>query len=175
MKVAQSCLTLCDPMDLALHVPLVYRLFKARILEWVAIPFCRRSSQPKDRTQVSHIVGVFFTVWTTREVLELLISALIISFFFLAKMPVSFSSSKGWPCVLFILTLAHSECQLICWTVIFILFALWLSNCKWQGSYKQWEVKWPSSVSQGMGSLIPWCQIFSGEDTRRRLSPPIAE
>ena len=65
-------------------------------------------------------------------------------------MPVFFSSSKGWPCVLSLLTLAHSECQLICWTVIFILLALWLSNCKWRGSYKQWEVKWPS-VSQWHG------------------------
>ena len=72
-------------------------------------------------------------------------------FFFLKEMPVSFSSSKGWPCVLFILTLAHSECQLICWTVIFILLALWLSNCKWRESYKQWKVKWPSSVSQWHG------------------------
>ena len=38
-----------------------------RILEWVAFPFSRRSFQPRDRTQVAHIVGGFFTSWVTRE------------------------------------------------------------------------------------------------------------
>ena len=45
----------------------VHGIFQARILEWVAIPFSRGSSQPRDRTQVSHIAGRFFTVWATRE------------------------------------------------------------------------------------------------------------
>ena len=39
----------------------------SRILEWVAIPFSRGSSQCRDRTQVSHIAGRFFTRWDTRE------------------------------------------------------------------------------------------------------------
>ena len=56
MKVAQLCLTLCDPMDYAVHGNL-----QARILEWVAFPFSRGSSQPRDRTQVSGIAGGFFT------------------------------------------------------------------------------------------------------------------
>ena len=56
VKVAQSCLTLCDPMDYA-----VRGILQARILEWVAFPFARGSSQPRDRTQVSHIAGGFFT------------------------------------------------------------------------------------------------------------------
>ena len=43
--------------------------FQARILEWVAIPFSRESSQPRDWTQVSRIAGGFFTIWATREVL----------------------------------------------------------------------------------------------------------
>jgi len=38
-----------------------------RILEWVAVPFSRGFSQPRDQTQVSHIVGKFFTSWATRE------------------------------------------------------------------------------------------------------------
>ena len=38
-----------------------------RILDWVAIPFSRGSSQPKDPTQVSCIAGRFFTIWATRE------------------------------------------------------------------------------------------------------------
>ena len=42
-------------------------ILQTRILEWVAIPFSRGSSQPRDRTQVSCISGEFFTLWATRE------------------------------------------------------------------------------------------------------------
>ena len=45
----------------------VHGIFQARILEWVAVPFSRRSSWLKDQTQVSHIAGGFFTSWVTRE------------------------------------------------------------------------------------------------------------
>ena len=61
VKVARSCLTLCDPMDC-----LVHGILQARIVEWVAFPFSRGSSQPRDRTQVSCIAGGFFTSWITR-------------------------------------------------------------------------------------------------------------
>ena len=56
VKVAQLCPTLCDPMDYT-----VLGILQARILEWVAVPFSRGSSQPRDQTQVSHIAGRFFT------------------------------------------------------------------------------------------------------------------
>ena len=46
------------------------QFFQARILEWVAFPFSRGSSQPRDRTQVSHMAGRFFTIWATREAQE---------------------------------------------------------------------------------------------------------
>ena len=59
------CLTLCDPMDYTVH-----GILQARILEWVAFPFSRGSSQPRDQTQVSHIAGGFFTSRATREVQE---------------------------------------------------------------------------------------------------------
>ena len=49
------CLTLCDPMDCIVH-----EILQARILVWVAFPFTRESSQPRDRTQVSHSAGSFF-------------------------------------------------------------------------------------------------------------------
>ena len=62
MKVAQSCLTLCDTTDYTVH-----GILQARILEWVAFPFSKRSSQPRNRTQVSLITGRFFTSWATRE------------------------------------------------------------------------------------------------------------
>ena len=45
-------------------------ILQARILEWVAMPSSRGSSQPKDQTQVSHVVGGFFTIWATREAQE---------------------------------------------------------------------------------------------------------
>ena len=46
---------------------IVHGILQTRILEWVAITFSRGSSQPRDRIQVSHIAGGFFTNWTTRE------------------------------------------------------------------------------------------------------------
>ena len=56
VKVVRLCLTLCDPMDCIVH-----GILQARILEWVAFPFSRESSQARDRTQVSSIAGGFFT------------------------------------------------------------------------------------------------------------------
>ena len=56
VKVAQLCPTLCDPMDYIVH-----GILQARILEWIALPFSRGSSQLRDRTQASHIAGGFFT------------------------------------------------------------------------------------------------------------------
>ena len=65
--VFQSCLTLCDPVDYSLPGSSVHGILQARILEWVAISFSRGSSQPRDQTQVSCIVGRFFIVWATRD------------------------------------------------------------------------------------------------------------
>ena len=50
-------------MDCNLPGSSVHGIFQARILEWVAISFFRGSSRPRDRTQVSHIVGRLFTIW----------------------------------------------------------------------------------------------------------------
>ena len=55
--VAQSCLTLCDHVGCRLPASSVHEILQARILEWVAIPFFRGSSQPSYLTQVSHIAG----------------------------------------------------------------------------------------------------------------------
>ena len=70
-EVAQSCPTLCDPMDCSLQRSSVRRIFQARILEWIAISFSRGSSWPRDWTWVSHIVGRRLTVWATRELKDL--------------------------------------------------------------------------------------------------------
>ena len=59
-EVAQSCQTLCDPMDCSLPGSSVHGIFQATILEWAAISFSRGSSQPRDQTEVSRIVGRCF-------------------------------------------------------------------------------------------------------------------
>ena len=65
--VAQSCLTLCDLMDYSWPGSSVHRILQARILEWVAIPFSRRFSWPRDWTQVSCTASRLLTIWATRE------------------------------------------------------------------------------------------------------------
>ena len=57
VKAAQLCLTLCDPTDYT-----VCGILQARILDWVAFPYCRGCSQPRDLTQVYRIVCRFFTL-----------------------------------------------------------------------------------------------------------------
>ena len=61
-KAAQTCPTLCNPVDYTVH-----EILQARILERVAYPFSSRSSRPKTWTRVSCIAGGFFTNWATRE------------------------------------------------------------------------------------------------------------
>ena len=68
-EVTQSCRTLSDPMDCSLPGSSIHGIFQARVLEWGAIAFSRGSSQPRDRTQDSHIVGRHFTVWVSRQVI----------------------------------------------------------------------------------------------------------
>ena len=55
--VTQSCPALCNPMACSFPGSPVHRVFQARILEWVAIPFSRGSSQPRDQTQVCCIAS----------------------------------------------------------------------------------------------------------------------
>ena len=66
--VAQSCLTLCNPMPCSSSGSSVDGILQVRILEWVAISFPRGSSWPRDWTHVSCIAGRFFTVWATGKV-----------------------------------------------------------------------------------------------------------
>ena len=65
VKVAQLCPAICNPMDYTVH-----GLLQVRILERVAVPFSRGSSQRRDQTQVSRIAGGFFASWATREAQE---------------------------------------------------------------------------------------------------------
>ena len=66
VKVTQLCPNLCNPREFRT----IHGILQARILEWVAVPFSRGSSQPRDWTQVSRIAGGFFKSWATREAQE---------------------------------------------------------------------------------------------------------
>ena len=81
MLVAQLCPTLCHPMDCSPPGPSVHGIHQARILERVAMPFSRGSSQSRDQTQVSFIAGRFSTIWAAREATSFLPSLLLIYFY----------------------------------------------------------------------------------------------
>ena len=68
-EVAQSCLTLCNPMDYSLPGFSIHGILQVRILEWVTISFSRGSSRPRDWTWVSCIGGRWFNLWATRYLL----------------------------------------------------------------------------------------------------------
>ena len=68
-EVAQSCPTLCDPVDCSLPGSSLHGILQATILEWLAISFSRGSSQLRDRTQVFHIAGRHFNLRAIREAL----------------------------------------------------------------------------------------------------------
>ena len=57
VKAAQSCPALWGPMDYKIH-----GILQARIMEWVAFPFSRGSSQTRDGTQVPCVAGRLFTI-----------------------------------------------------------------------------------------------------------------
>ena len=68
-----SCVRLfVTPWNVACQAPLSMRILQARILEWVAMPSSSGTSQPRDRAQVYHFAGGFFTVsfFPTREAHE---------------------------------------------------------------------------------------------------------
>ena len=64
--VAQACLTLCNHVDCSPRGPSAVGILQARILEWVAMPTSRNSFQPRNWSQVSRIISIFFTVRVTR-------------------------------------------------------------------------------------------------------------
>ena len=65
LLIAQSYLSLCNPMDCSPSGFSVHRILQTGILEWVAPSFSRGTSRPRDPTQVSCIPGRFFTIWAT--------------------------------------------------------------------------------------------------------------
>ena len=82
MWVTQLCSNLCNPMDCSLKGSSTHGILQQEN-EWVAIPFPRGSSRPRDWNQVSCIEGRLFTVWVTRNVCIALLQNNILSFNFL--------------------------------------------------------------------------------------------
>ena len=68
--VTQLCLTLFKPRNCSPPGSWVHGILQVRILEWVAMPSSKGSSQLRNWTQVSHIAGRFFNIWATREAQE---------------------------------------------------------------------------------------------------------
>ena len=68
-----------SPMDCSPPGSSIHGILQARILEWLVIPLSRGSSQSRDWTRVSCIVGKFFTIWATREVFGYIIRGYLIS------------------------------------------------------------------------------------------------
>ena len=66
-SVSHSVMSLCSPMDCSPPGSSVHGILQARILEWIAIPFSRGSSWPRDQIQVSHTAGRFFIIWAIGE------------------------------------------------------------------------------------------------------------
>ena len=130
-EVAQLCPTLCDPMDC------VHGIFQARVLEWVAISFSRGYFQPRDRTQISSIVGRCFTIWATKRKTKMNDPP----FSFrgnLSKYPLSKSS-----------VLSHLQWCFIAWEIFFFNIpytepTVWLVHNQ---MLAMWTVKLPVSTS----------------------------
>ena len=64
--VTQLCLTLCNSLNCSLPGSSVHGILQARILEWVAMPFSKGSSWPRNQTAVSLIAGRFFAIWAIK-------------------------------------------------------------------------------------------------------------
>ena len=122
VKVTQSCLTLCDPMDYTAH-----GILQARILEWVAFPFSRGSSQTRNWAQVSHIAGRFFTSWAISEaIFEVLTSYQIYDIQIPSHIPwVNFSFCWWYPLLYSFLVCCSTTCLFL-----LLLLLLSVSNLK---------------------------------------------
>ena len=103
MKVAESCLTLCNPMDYTVH----------RILEWGVFLFSRGSSQTRDRTQVSCIAGGFFTSWAVHRNVK----SILFTFWMLTSWEVStlfgsqLETSGTFPCFFLMYLFSYMACK----------------------------------------------------------------
>ena len=117
----------CDPVDWSPPGSSVHGILQAGILEWVAIPFSRGSSRPRDWTRISYIAGRFLTIWATRE--ELLLNLLVwcgILVICFIKEPISFRESYSIFLVEMLLCLRSASQQ-----------SSGVYECRWACSWKK--------------------------------------
>ena len=140
---AQSCPTLYDSMDCSPPDPSIHAIFPARILQWVATPSSRGSSQPRDRTHVSCMAGRFFTAEPPRE-----------AHFICSSAYISIPISQFIPFPLFSL-LEPSVCFLHLWLSFvnkFICITFIDSTYKWY--HKIFVFLWLTSLSMTISRSI---------------------
>ena len=113
VKVTQSCLTLYNPVNYTVH-----GILQASILEWVAFPFSRGSSQPRDWTQVSCIAGGFFTSWATRAISQQFLTLILL---------LSLSSTFNDSCDYVV--------PISIFKIMYLLISNFISICRWNSPY----------------------------------------
>ena len=131
-EVAQSCLTLCGPMDCSQPGFSISGILQARMLEWVAISFSKRSSWPRDWTQVSCIVGRRFTIWATRQVLYLLSMTILtchsrpLLIFCLDDQSIDINGMLTFPVVLVLLSISPFICQYLLYPLVSLILGTYI-------------------------------------------------
>ena len=110
-----SCPTLCDPMDCSPPGSSVHGILQTRLLEWMAIPFFRGSSWPRDQTQVYCIVGRFFTIWATQEAHLLLRTRTLLWCPVPASIPSTPHPTLTFCCNFQVVVPEKNECRLETW------------------------------------------------------------
>ena len=136
--VTQSCLTLCDPTDCSPPVYSVHGILQARILEWAAIPFFSRSSQPRDWTQVFCVVGQVLYIWAyitigcyqnqeiaIGTILLARLQTLLAYLFWVFNHQKVLDFAKCCFCVPIEMIIWFSSPSLLIWRVTFIDFPMW--------------------------------------------------
>ena len=124
---AQSCPTLCDPMDCSLLGSSVHGILQARILEWVGVFSSKGSSQPRNRTHISCSAGRFFTAepWgkpmkphVPREVASnycLALYKISLLLFTIGQHRLVDLYLQGWKCSLYVLSNMRALVSCSCW------------------------------------------------------------
>ena len=161
--VGQSCPTLCHPMDCTPPASSVYEIFRARTLEWVAIPFSRGTSQPKDRTWVSHTAVRFFAIWAIREPCGILVHHILSLLVFPNTVAIPCPSNSSLRFIDF--SSVSSSLDLV--TVPGLRFHL----CGW--GYKCWKQGSLISTSSLHASVSSWERQFDLRNSPLQICDPV--
>ena len=123
--------SLC-PMDCSQPGFSISGILQARMLEWVAISFSKRSSWPRDWTQVSCIVGRRFTIWATRQVLYLLSMTILtchsrpLLIFCLDDQSIDINGMLTFPVVLVLLSISPFICQYLLYPLVSLILGTYI-------------------------------------------------